>query len=790
MPIQSAMADRRRTVRRRVLALAAAAAAMAGTAAVMPMFAGAGGGGGPGGQSFLNTAETGGPDHLKDHAASGPAARAEARADVAACVGVTATDSPTCPAPAPTARQLTAADVDPDAARIGQWGPLQHIPTNAIHAVVLPTNKVLYFSQPKIASENGGTAHLWDPATGTVKAVPPPVVDYGDGSPPRPANIWCGGQTQLADGRVLVVGGNLAYSQNDGNGAGNGFKGGRWVFTFDPWTETWTRYQDMPHGRWYPTLTELPDGRVLIVGGWDESGGVESPDGPDAGAEMVNNQDVEVFDPAAAPGSAATTVVGRLPFYHRQLGLYPHMFLLPSTTAMGAGGDKVLIAGPGEWDSEVIDTSDWTWNDIYEKGHDSQPRLSQDRAWGTGWLQPAGVRGSTEVELLGGTDSGGAAPGAGTAPPASGSSEVLDLNQGFDDGWQLDRAPDLTIGRAHFNTVLLPDGSAFSSGGGYGRKDGTLYADPVYQAELLSPGASAWTPVGSESDARTYHSTAVLLPDGTVASAGDDRDSPGGPFPDHLQMANRTLQVWSPPYMFRGARPTITAAPARIGYDSSIRVTVGGDPAAIAKAVLIHPAAVTHAVDMGQRVIDLGVTHTADGLALTTPLDASVAPPGYYMLFVVDAAGVPSVASWVHVSADAPVAPAPPPAPPAPATAVAAPAPLPAPRPARLRVSTLRAGAAGHGARVRLTVRLRASAGATARITLTRPGGRAVARKGAHLRAGRTVTRRILLRRSALHGARRLSVRVLLVDGSGRRVRAARTVVVPRPSARHHTTKR
>ena len=72
---------------------------------------------------------------------------------------------------------------------------------------------------------------------------------------------------------MLVVGGNLEYPENGGNGAGNGFKGAPWVMTFDPWTETWTRYQDMPHGRWYPTLTELPDGRVLIVGGWDETGG-------------------------------------------------------------------------------------------------------------------------------------------------------------------------------------------------------------------------------------------------------------------------------------------------------------------------------------------------------------------------------------------------------------------------------------------------------------------------------------------------------------------------------------
>ena len=133
----------------------------------------------------------------------------------------------------------------------GMWGPLLHIPTTAIHAIVLPTGKVLFISQPKWPAEtedDGGNAHVWDPVTNTFTAVPPPIVQWPTG-PDRPANIWCGGQAQLADGRVLVVGGNLAYPVNNGNGAGNGFKGARWVVTFDPWTETWTRYQDMPHGR-------------------------------------------------------------------------------------------------------------------------------------------------------------------------------------------------------------------------------------------------------------------------------------------------------------------------------------------------------------------------------------------------------------------------------------------------------------------------------------------------------------------------------------------------------------
>ena len=125
--------------------------------------------------------------------------------------------------------------------------------------------------------------------------------------------------------------------------------------------------------------------------------------------------------------------------------------------------------------------------------------------------------------------------------------------------------------------MLLPDGSIFTNGGGYGRKNDSIYADPVYQSELLAPGCP-WRLVGSEDDARTYHSTALLLPDGTVVSAGDDRDI--APPPDtagHIPLANRTAQIYSPPYLFAGAGPTITSAPAWVGYDAPFRVGVAGD---------------------------------------------------------------------------------------------------------------------------------------------------------------------------------------------------------------------
>jgi hypothetical protein len=786
-------------IRRRFYAATAAAGAIAAAITVAPLTAdrpttvGA-----P--EAFLNQIEGGGFQHNQAHSPPTAAAIAAARADLRACTTAPA-GSPLCPDPPASSTRVAAAtragttlaaaeSAQPD----GLWGPLLSIPTTAIHAIVMPTGKVLFLSQPKYPTEqeyDGGNAHVWDPATNTFTAVPPPVVDWPDG-PDRPANLWCGGHVQLADGRVLVVGGNLAYPTPAGVGEGSGFKGGKWVMTFDPWTETWTRYADMDHGRWYPSLVELPDGRVLILGGWDETGGSDNG-GDDLPPLMVNNPDVEVFDPATPPGGVATTVVSKLPPNgpgqptpwpnHEALSLYPHLFVLPSTSVLGAGGDKVLVAGPNKYDSAVIDTDTWIWTDVVDTPDTGQPRIAEDRSWGTAWIEPSGVDGPKRVTLLGGSDADGAtAPGPGEAKPPKRTAEVLDLDAP-DDGWQLGEAPSLNTGRSHFNTVLLPDGGVFSSGGGYGRKDDTLYAEPVYQSELLRPGADAWETVGAEADARTYHSVAVLLPDGRVASAGDDRDVA----PTHIPADARTAQIWSPPYLFAGPRPVVTSAPGAVGYGTTFRVGVQGDPARIDRAALVRPAAVTHAVDMDQRVITLDVTARDGGITLNTPRDGTVAPPGYYMLFVIDDDGVPSVASWVRVGATppAPTPPPPPPEGPAPSTPAppvtpATPPPVqPVTRVAPFRVRTLAAVLRGRGPRLALTVRVKTTAAASARITLLR-GRRAVAARTVRLRAGRVARPRLVVRRASLRGAAKVRLRVAITH-RGRLTTAQRTLRVPKP---------
>jgi galactose oxidase-like protein len=689
-----------------------------------------------------------------------------------------------CPGtgPRPLSRgQKGAAAVDAAASQDGQWGPKLSVPSLAIHAVTLATGKVLWVSRNWSAdgAQAGANAWLFDPATGTSRRVDPPSVRYPDGTL-APANIWCGGQVVLPDGRVLFAGGNLSNPTGDQSpAAGRGFKGARWVFTFDPWTETWTRQPDMAHGRWYPSLVTLDDGTVLILGGWDESG------------RQVNDQDIELFTPGAG-GVVGVRNVGQLPAERSGLSLYPHLFLLPETTLAGWGGGKVLLAGRAKWDTAIIDTRAIATTG--RVGWRQLPPLDQQREWGTAVLDPGGPDGSTSVTLVSGTESSDGSyttDATASGMPPTPTSVRIDLNDpGFAatdwnpkwNPWVI--APRLVHGRAQFNTVLLPDGSQISLGGGFGLKDGSMYADPVTQSELLDPGAGAWRGIGVEADSRTYHSTAVLLPDGRVLSAGDDRE-------EHRAASARSAQIYSPPYLFRGARPSVGSAPASAGYAAPFRVETP-DAASITRAVLVRPGAVTHTTDMDQRLIQLQVAARDGGsLTLQGPGGPSLAPPGYYMLFLLNARGVPSVARFIRLGASpepAPAAPAAAPAPvPAPAPApTSAPnaAPVPAPavdrRAPRAHLSRARAIRRGRTLVVRATLVSDERGRATATLSGVRRTKREQAARMIRLRAGRRVT----LSLGALAPPRgrtgRARLTVLVRDASGNLTRVRASAVIPR----------
>jgi len=208
-------------------------------------------------------------------------------------------------------------------------------------------------------------------------------------------------------------------------------------------------------------------------------------------------------------------------------------------------------------------------------------------------------------------------------------------------------ASPLNFPRLHLNAVLLPDHTVFVSGGSLHQEDTPLAR---LQGEIYDPATDTWTPAATATVPRLYHSTALLLPDATVVTAGSNPDG-GSHVPwDEDPEEEMRLEVFSPPYLFKGPRPAISAAPAQCTYGQSIQIK-SPQSANIRWASLLRNCVTTHSFDGSQRLVDLDVTSRNGGVVTATvPQNRNIAPPGWYMLFLVDNSGVPSVASWIRLA--------------------------------------------------------------------------------------------------------------------------------------------
>jgi hypothetical protein len=478
----------------------------------------------------------------------------------------------------------------------GTWSTPFVIPVVGVTAVVLNTGKVLFWSYDPAtwqdpSNSNIGVAYVFDPATRTGHGITPPE------------NIWCGGQTVLADGRIFLAGGNLSYPNpavTDGTG---GWKGSSSTYTFNPLTELFTRQPDMVHGRWYPTTTKLADNRVVIDSGFDETG------------TEVLNKSIEIFTPSAAmDGIGTITAVGT----HNVSGLYPLQFLLPSA--------QMLEAGPDLTSSNLFNPQTTNWSPL-------GPMRGSHYDYANGIIYTdASVSPSRQLVMVAGGDNGTTA--------VSGNESLDGTNPGA--GWRA--YPQWLQPRHNSNTVILPDGTLLTVGG---NSAATTYDQPLLEAELYSKPATDstgnWQQVAAPAIQAAYHSSAILLPDATVLLSQDDMD------PSAVAAAQHKAQVYSPPYLFKGARPQIVSGPVndKIQYGQAFSITADRG---VASAVLAAPAATTHGNDMNQRVMKLAVTARNNTLSVTAPASPAILPPGPYMLFILDKFGIPSVARFVQVS--------------------------------------------------------------------------------------------------------------------------------------------
>jgi len=363
---------------------------------------------------------------------------------------------------------------------------------------------------------------------------------------------------------------------------------------YDPTTTTFTDAQSMADGRWYPTATVLGDGRVLVFGGTSQTGST--------------NTTTEIYSVGAGFGPAHAAP-WTPPFY-------PRMHVLPN--------GNVFYSGPTTVSSVFNPTNSvWTTN-VANTNHGGT------RTYGSSVLLPLTPANGYKprVMIFGGGN------------PATETTEIIDLSVATP-AWT--PGPNMSAPRIEMNATLLPSGKVLALGGSFNDEDLTTAA---MNADLYDPTSNTFTSAGTEGFARLYHSVSLLMPDGRVWVAG------GNPMRGSFE---NQMEIYSPAYLFNpdgslATRPTITSlSSSAIGYASPFTLQTP-DAANISNVVLMRDGAVTHAFDMDQRAVSLSFTAASGTLTVTGPPNGNIAPPGYYMLFLLNNAGVPSVASIVQVS--------------------------------------------------------------------------------------------------------------------------------------------
>ena len=456
---------------------------------------------------------------------------------------------------------------------VGRWGPVTPWPVVAVQTAVLPNGKVLAYDS--VGDNDAGAysvhnftrATVWDPATGSHTPVALSSL-----------NVFCSGLAHLADGTLFLTGGNKDRS----------LAGIQQTHLFHHATNSWSRGPTMAVGRWYPTLTPLNNGEMLITGG---------------------RADVPEVRTTAGTLRRLTTAPLSLP-------LFPWMDLAPD--------GRVFLSGPGDELRKISTGGTGGWQYLGSRGDGMYRGYGGHAVYDIGKILVAGGgRSSRDTRII-------------DMSPATPTKTMV--------------AP-MAFGRRQHNLTVLADGSVLATGGNSNGAELVDVRASVYPAELWNPTTRTWKTMAPMAVTRQYHSTALLLPDARVLSAG------GGVCGTCTAQGylGKNAEIFTPPYLFRrdgsgalAARPSITSSAARVGYGAAFTITTP-QATAIRKVALVRLGAVSHSVNMEQRYVPLSFTPGTGALTARGPANANLAPPGFYMLFLVDGNGVPSVGSIVRL---------------------------------------------------------------------------------------------------------------------------------------------
>ena len=523
------------------------------------------------------------------------------------------------------------------------------LPT-AVSLAVSPDGTIIYWNGTEGYEDVEGSMGINFPAVKSRTRILD-LRSYLSGETPKPewripdqdrgigGDLFCSDLRNLADGRLLVVGGTKYVDGFPTEGAFTDTWGLRDARIYDPKTTSWTSVDPMNHPRWYPSLVSLPDGKMLVAGGiervfWNDRG------------YYVN--ETETFD------SETGTWSDNGPSGKTALPYYSRLHLLPNGKVFyGATGE---MWGPG---GTTLDMPEWNMQKIYDPATKSWDEVSPAplgaRSGAFSAMLPLKPPYEKAEILIGGGTLGPATPG--TLVANSLTERVAVTNDG-----EVKRSLEAPLNNPRWfsSGVVLPSGEVVAVNGG--DRDDTIFpgtTGAVRQAEMFD--GEKWVPLASAARDRVNHNTAVLLGDGSVLVGGHapiwfttfgfpHNNSFGGVFSSNLR--DPSFEILQPPYLFRGPRPRLTHVQSGIALGENFGITTP-DASRITSVVLSRLPSVTHITDMDQRTIELDFTNKGSGrIEAEMPVNPAVALPGHYYLFLMTDNGqgpTPSRAAIVRV---------------------------------------------------------------------------------------------------------------------------------------------